>query len=143
MNYFSTFHHACMYHQLLRFMSFTFNFKNKIAKTSQNSRNTYKKYLIQAIKNSVKTDILEREPMSPCQQKVLFILQASVFLISLFNEIVSIIRYVQGWNLIYTLEIMVKSDLQKRRIKYSDPRSYIQKEQSNTYYESFLALQNV
>ena len=33
-NYFSNFHHACMYQQLLGFMSFSLNLKNEIAKTS-------------------------------------------------------------------------------------------------------------
>ena len=41
---------------------------------------------------------------------------------------IAIIHYVQRGNLICTLEIMVKSALQERRLQYSDPRSYIQKD---------------
>ena len=41
---------------------------------------------------------------------------------------IAIIHYVQRGNLICTLEIMVKSALQERRLQYSEPRSYIQKD---------------
>ena len=51
----------------------------------------------------MKTDILERVPMSLCKR----------FFALLFSEILSITHYVEGWNLISTLEFIVKSALQK------------------------------
>ena len=68
MNYFPTVDHA-MYQQLLGLMSFTLNLKNK----QLNSLKVAGIYIKNIVfkKKSVKIDVLERVPMSFCQQKVL------------------------------------------------------------------------
>ena len=73
----------------------------------------------------MRNDVLERVPMSLCTSIKSFLV--IVFLALFFSETISIIHYIERLNLIYTLEIMVKSPLKNRRLQYSDSRSCIQK----------------
>ena len=120
-NYFSTFHHACMY-QLLLCLGFTLNLKNKKLKSHKIWR-IYKKYICIEISENCYSRKSFNESVS-----IKSFLFCKRFSCIGFDWKISIIHYVEDLNLISTLEVMIKSALEKR-LQYSDPRSIgIQKE---------------